>query len=96
MRRLGFLGLGAKWLKAADYEDLLFERALILFASGDEILQELLLLVCFIYFFESLDALLLLLLRQLSHQALLRLRIFVAVVESTERVERRLCEALLH
>ena len=95
MRRVVLFGLAAKWLEAADDEDLLPVRALVLLASSDEFLDELLLLVCFIYFLESLDSLPLLLLRQLSLEPLLGLRIFVAVIESTEGIERLLGEAFL-
>lgn len=95
VRGVDLLGLRAKWLKAADDEDLLFVGALAQFASSDEFLEELFLLVSFIYLFKSLDPLPLLLLGQLTSQALLGLWIFVAVIESTERVERRLSEAFL-
>ena len=95
MSRVGLLGLGAKRLKTADDEDLLLVGAFALVAASHEVLQELLLLICFIYLFKSLDALPLLLLGQLSLKALLGLGILVAVIESTERVERGLGEAFL-
>ena len=97
--RIDLLGLAAEWLEAPDNENLLLVHTLAILPTSHKVLQELLFLVAFIYFFQALDALTLLLLDQFALQALfsgcLGLRILIAVVESTERVVRSLSQPIM-